>query len=65
MATNEETPNVEKLAPLYIVTGATDSMGSVITRKLAAQGKAVLLACRDEAKAAQRNPQPRHQRAAT
>ncbi|MBO6250464.1 MAG: SDR family NAD(P)-dependent oxidoreductase [Muribaculaceae bacterium] len=51
MATNEETPNVEKLAPLYIVTGATDSMGSVITRKLAAQGKAVLLACRDEAKA--------------
>ena len=27
--------------PLYIVTGSTDSMGSVITRKLAEQGKAV------------------------
>jgi len=37
--------------PLYIVTGSTDSMGSVITRKLAEQGKAVLLASRDIAKA--------------
>ena len=37
--------------PLYIVTGSTDSMGSVITRKLAEQGKAVLLASRDLQKA--------------
>ena len=37
--------------PLYIVTGSTDSMGSVITRKLAEQGKAVLMASRDIAKA--------------
>ena len=37
--------------PLYIVTGSTDSMGSVITRKLAEQGKAVLLASRDIQKA--------------
>ena len=37
--------------PLYIVTGSTDSMGSVITRKLAEQGKAVLLASRDIKKA--------------
>lgn len=40
-----------KIQPLYIVTGATDNMGSAIARKLALQGKAVLLACRDEAKA--------------
>ena len=39
------------MAPLYIVTGSTDSMGSVITRKLAEQGKAVLLASRDIKKA--------------
>ncbi len=37
--------------PLYIVTGSTDSMGSVISRKLAEQGKAVLLASRDIQKA--------------
>ncbi len=37
--------------PLYIVTGSTDSMGSVITRKLAEQGKAVLMASRDIQKA--------------
>ena len=37
--------------PLYTVTGSTDSMGSVITRKLAEQGKAVLLASRDLQKA--------------
>ncbi len=39
------------LRPLYIVTGATDNTGSVISRRLAGQGKAVLLACRDIAKA--------------
>ena len=39
------------MAPLFIVTGSTDSMGSVITRKLAEQGKAVLLASRDIKKA--------------
>jgi short-subunit dehydrogenase len=38
---------LDNVKPLYIVTGSTDSMGSVITRKLAEQGKAVLLASRD------------------
>ena len=37
--------------PIYIVTGATDSMGSLITRRLAEQGKPVLLACRNVEKA--------------
>ncbi len=37
--------------PLYIVTGSTDSLGSVISRKLAEQGAAVLLASRDISKA--------------
>ena len=37
--------------PLYIVTGATDSMGSVIARRLAKQGKPLLLASRDIDKA--------------
>ena len=39
------------MQPLYVVTGATDSMGSLIARRLAEQGKAVLLACRDLEKA--------------
>lgn len=50
METNME-ESAAKIHPLYIVTGATDNMGSAIARKLALQGKAVLLACRDEAKA--------------
>ncbi len=37
--------------PIYIVTGATDNMGSAITMRLATQGKAVVLACRDVEKA--------------
>ena len=41
METNSITPPA---VPLYIVTGATDNTGSVITRRLAEQGKAVLLA---------------------
>lgn len=40
-----------QLPPLYIVTGATDSMGSVIARRLAKQGKPLLLASRDINKA--------------
>ena len=40
-----------QLPPLYIVTGATDSMGSVIARRLAKQGKPLLLASRDIVKA--------------
>lgn len=39
------------LPPLYIVTGATDSMGSVISRRIAEQGKALVLACRNQEKA--------------
>ncbi|MBQ1724911.1 MAG: SDR family NAD(P)-dependent oxidoreductase [Muribaculaceae bacterium] len=41
METNSITPPA---VPLYVVTGATDNTGSVITRRLAEQGKAVLLA---------------------
>ena len=33
--------------PLYIVTGATGAMGKVICKRLAAQGKPLILACRD------------------
>ena len=51
MMTPKDKPMVDQEKPLYIVTGSTDSMGSVITRKLAEQGKAVLLARRDLQKA--------------
>lgn len=47
----EENNNPNQLPPLYIVTGATDSMGSVIARRLAKQGKPLLIACRDIEKA--------------
>jgi len=50
MTDNNRVPEAD-VKPLYIVTGSTDSMGSVITRKLAEQGKAVLLASRDLQKA--------------
>ena len=43
----ENNNNSPQLPPLYIVTGATDSMGSVIARRLAKQGKPLLLASRD------------------
>ena len=33
--------------PLYVVTGATGAMGRVICKRLAMQGKDVILACRD------------------
>ena len=49
--TDNEKQLDQQSKPLYIVTGSTDSMGSVITRKLAEQGKAVLLASRDIQKA--------------
>ena len=51
MMTPKDKPMVDQEKPLFIVTGSTDSMGSVITRKLAEQGKAVLLASRDLQKA--------------
>ena len=51
MMTEKDKPMADQEKPLYIVTGSTDSMGSVITRKLAEQGKAVLLASRDLQKA--------------
>ncbi|MBR5640040.1 MAG: SDR family NAD(P)-dependent oxidoreductase [Muribaculaceae bacterium] len=35
------------IKPLYIVTGATGAMGRVISKRLAAQDKALILACRD------------------
>ena len=37
--------------PIYIVTGATDAMGTVIARRLAEQKKPLVLACRDQEKA--------------
>ena len=51
MMTDNDKVLESDVKPLYIVTGSTDSMGSVITRKLAEQGKAVLLASRDIQKA--------------
>lgn len=33
--------------PLYIVTGATGAMGKVLAKRIASQGKPVILACRD------------------
>lgn len=45
--------NTEQTKPLYIVTGATDNMGSIISRRLAEQGKPVLLASRNIVKAQQ------------
>jgi NADP-dependent 3-hydroxy acid dehydrogenase YdfG len=33
--------------PVYIVTGATGAMGKVIAKRIASQGKPVILACRD------------------
>ncbi|MBR5087488.1 MAG: SDR family NAD(P)-dependent oxidoreductase [Muribaculaceae bacterium] len=33
--------------PIYIVTGATGAMGKVICKRLAAQGKPLIVACRD------------------
>ena len=36
--------------PLYIITGATDAMGSVITQKLAEAGHAIVMACYDDEK---------------
>lgn len=37
--------------PLYIITGATDAMGRNITRQLAQQGKALVMACYNEKRA--------------
>lgn len=36
--------------PLYIITGATDAMGSVITQQLAEAGHAIVMACYDDEK---------------
>lgn len=33
--------------PLYVITGATGAMGRVISKRMAAQDKALILACRD------------------
>lgn len=33
--------------PLYIITGATGAMGKVIAKRIASQGKPLILACRD------------------
>lgn len=35
------------IKPLYIVTGATGAMGKVISKRLASQGKSLILACRN------------------
>lgn len=45
--------NGQQVKPLYIVTGSTDSMGSLICRRLAEQGKPLLLASRNIVKAQQ------------
>ena len=35
------------IKPIYIVTGATGAMGKVISKRLASQGKSLILACRN------------------
>lgn len=37
--------------PLYIITGATDAMGSVVTQNLAEAGHAIVMACFDTERA--------------
>ena len=45
-------PENDTLSPgLYLVTGATDNMGSLISRRLAEQGKPLLLCSRNIEKA--------------
>lgn len=46
MANNNQPDTVGQQAPVYIVTGATGAMGSVIARQLAEQGHPMVLACR-------------------
>lgn len=43
---NQDKDGAQQLRPVYIVTGATGAMGSVISRQLAEQGKPLVLACR-------------------
>lgn len=52
MNTDNNSTGTENKA-LYIITGATDSMGAVITRRLAEQGRPLLLASRNIVKAQQ------------
>ncbi len=40
-------PQQNEANPLYVVTGATGAMGKVLAKRIAAQGKPVILACRD------------------
>jgi len=49
---NQNTSTIDKAStstskPLYIVTGATGAMGKVVSKRLASQGKPLILACRD------------------
>ena len=43
---NQNTATSE-VKPLYIITGATGAMGKVIAKRIAAQGKPLILACRE------------------
>ena len=43
---NQNTAACE-VKPLYIITGATGAMGKVIAKRIAAQGKPLILACRE------------------
>ncbi len=49
----DNTEKVEQAPALYIVTGSTDSMGSLICRRLAEQGRPLLLASRNVVRAQQ------------
>ena len=46
----KEQAKSESTKPLYIVTGATGAMGRVICKRLATQGKPLIMACRDKEK---------------
>lgn len=45
--TPQEQAAHNEASPVYIVTGATGAMGKVLAKRIASQGKAVILACRD------------------
>lgn len=45
MADNKTTAQPTSQLPVYVITGATGAIGKIITRRLAAQGKPLVLAC--------------------
>ena len=47
MNENNTSTNQKDVKPLYVITGATGALGRVLSKRIASQGKAVVLASRD------------------